>query len=229
MNTKPELIVFDLAGTTVEDNHDVHRILRKALENYHVNVSQAEANAVMGIPKPVAIEKLLRLHYHPDITTELILDIHDLFVKNMTNFYRFGLGVFEKKGVSETFRKLKDENILIAIDTGFDRTITDALIERMEWLENKLIDVSVTSEEVERGRPFPDLIFKAMELTGVTDALSVAKVGDTASDIQEGRAAECGWVIGITTGAFSREELQKEKPTHLIDSIPEIISLFAVK
>jgi phosphoglycolate phosphatase-like HAD superfamily hydrolase len=44
-----------------------------------------------------------------------------------------------------------------------------------------------------------------MELAGVTDARKVAKVGDTISDLQEGDAAGCGWIIGVTTGAFSRE------------------------
>ena len=29
-----ELIVFDLAGTTVKDNHDVHRALQNALAKY---------------------------------------------------------------------------------------------------------------------------------------------------------------------------------------------------
>jgi len=68
-----------------------------------------------------------------------------------------------------------------------------------------------------------------MQLTGVTDAAKVAKVGDTGSDMQEGKSAGCGWVIGITSGAFRREELQSENPTHLIDSIPELAKTFDLK
>jgi len=64
-----------------------------------------------------------------------------------------------------------------------------------------------------------------MQLTGVTDASRVAKVGDTASDLQEGIAAGCGLVIGVTTGAFSESELQKEKHTHLIKYIPSILDI----
>ena len=40
----PELIVFDLAGTTVKDNHDVHRALQKALAKYGVAISLEDAN-----------------------------------------------------------------------------------------------------------------------------------------------------------------------------------------
>jgi phosphonatase-like hydrolase len=101
------------------------------------------------------------------------------------------------------------------------------LLDRLGWQKANLIDASVTSDEVPRGRPYPDMIFRAMELTGVRDARAVAKVGDTASDLQEGNAAGCSLVIGVTTGAFSREQLLKEKHTHLVSSlldIPEIIA-----
>ncbi len=226
MNRKPELVVFDLAGTTVNDNQDVHRMLRLAMDRYGVTISLAEANDVMGIPKPVAIEQLLNLKRHPEITTGLILDIHHDFVSRMIDFYRFDPEVAEKPGVSRTFEWLKKRNIKIAVDTGFDRLITDHLIERMGWSSNNLIDASVTSDEVANGRPHPDLIYKAMELAHIRDAANVAKVGDTASDIGEGRSAGCGWVIGITTGAFSREELQKCNPTHLIERIPDLIPIF---
>ncbi len=189
MKNKPELIVFDLAGTTVEDNRDVHRVLQMAMEYHHMPVTLSEANAVMGIPKPIAIERLLRQHFHPDITPELISEIHEVFVKNMIDFYRYDQGVREKKGVSDTFQKLRSEGIKLAVDTGFDRPITDALLERMGWVKSNLIQASVTSDEVENGRPYPDLVFEAMRRTDCKDVSLVAKVGDTSFDLQEGRSA----------------------------------------
>jgi len=41
-----------------------------------------------------------------------------------------------------------------------------------------------------------------MKDLNIIDAHEVAKVGDTASDMQEGTSAGCKYVIGITTGAF---------------------------
>lgn len=223
--TKPELIVFDLAGTTVEDNYDVHRCLQEAMSEFGLSVSREEANDVMGIPKPVAIEKLLRLR-NSDANESFIQEIHATFIKKMTDFYRNDSGVKEKLGVSDTFWELKKANVKIAVDTGFDRVITSALLERMGWTRRGLVDVSVTSDEVQRGRPFPDLVFKAMQLTGVTESRAVAKVGDTASDIGGGKSAGCGWVIGITSGAFSRDQLERENPTHLVKAIPELLFIF---
>ncbi len=225
-----QLVVFDLAGTTVKDNKDVHRVLQKALVHHGVEVSLEDANAVMGIPKPVAIRTLLekRSQGHRPITEDWIGEIHKLFVEEMIEFYQKDPSVGEKAGVYNTFRKLKQNKLKVVVDTGFDRQITDPLLERLGWKKENLIDASVTSDEVEHGRPYPDLIYRAMELTNVTDAKCVAKVGDTASDMQEGNAAGCALVIGVTTGAFSRKELQMEKHTHLIENVQEILEILEI-
>jgi len=225
----PELIVFDLAGTTVKDDHDVHRALQKALAKFGVVISIEDANTVMGLPKPVAIKTLLGNHNnHREISEDLVYEIHNFFVDEMIHFYQEDPSVCEKEGVTETFRKLKESKLKVAIDTGFDRQITDSILQRLGWKDQNLIDASVTSDEVPRGRPYPDLIFKAMELTHVTDSKCVAKVGDTASDLLEGNSAGCGWVIGVTTGAYSRTELEKEKHTHLIENVHEVLDIFSL-
>jgi phosphonatase-like hydrolase len=225
---KVEIVVFDLAGTTVYDNKDVHKVLQYALKKEGVEITIEEANSVMGIPKPDAIKQLLEEKKYQLITGELIDSIHQSFVAKMVDFYKTDLQVSEKEGVSTTFKKLKEAGIKVAIDTGFDRIITNVVLERMGWVKKNLIDVSVTSDEVERGRPFPDLIYKVMELTGVTDAKLIAKVGDTASDLHEGTSAGCGFVIGITSGAFTREQLEWEPHTHLVDHIPEILNVLEI-
>jgi phosphonatase-like hydrolase len=115
--------------------------------------------------------------------------------------------------------------VKVAVDTGFDRSITNAIFERLGWSKAGLLDASVTSDEVPRGRPFPDMIHKVMQLTGTPTAAEVAKVGDTASDLLEGHAAGCRWVIGVTTGAFREEELRPYPHTHLIRQVSEILPL----
>lgn len=226
---KPKLIVFDLAGTTVNDNKDVHRVLQRVFKKIHIRISIQEANEVMGIPKPVAIRILLERHKYPYISEMLVLEMHAHFVLKMSTFYKQHESVIEKTGASNVFKICKQQGIKIIVDTGFDRAIVVPLLERMGWEEKKLIDGSVTSDEVANGRPYPDMIYKAMELTGVMDASSVAKVGDTLSDLQEGTAAGCTWVIGVTTGAYSHDELQKGPHTHLVQNLAEILPILGIE
>jgi phosphonatase-like hydrolase len=220
-----QLVVFDLAGTTVKENFDVQRILKNAFGKARLEITIEQANKVMGIPKPVAIRQLLEQVKHDSINDEIIRTIHADFVTDMIRFYEHDQSVQENAGVTETFKKLKQQGVKVVVDTGFDRPIVDALLNRMGWSANGLIDGSVTSDEVAHGRPYPDLIYRAMEITGVLDVKTVAKVGDTISDLQEGQAAGCGWVIGIASGAFSKSQLALVSHTHLIDQIPEILPI----
>ena len=223
-----KLVVFDMAGTTVEDNRYVHKALIDALNEFKINITEEEANEVMGIPKPVAILQLLQKKYAGDdeVYHLLIKNIHENFVKRMVDFYENSKKVREKKGVEATFRSLKRNNIKIAVDTGFDRKIADTIIDRLGWTRNNLIDVSIASDEVTNGRPYPDMIFKAMGMTGINDPDMVAKVGDTASDIQQGKKAGCKFVIGVTSGAYKKKVLQAEGPTHLVSELSEILNIF---
>ncbi|MDN5204952.1 phosphonatase-like hydrolase [Fulvivirgaceae bacterium BMA10] len=222
MNIK--LVVFDMAGTTVNDKDYVHKVLMEVLSNEGMTISREQANEVMGIPKPTAIRKLLMLNYkgNREINDDFVKELHDRFVNKMAEFYMSHSEISEKEGATETFKKLKSHGIKVAIDTGFDRKIADTIINRLGWEENKLIDCSVTSDEVVHGRPFPDMIFKAMSQTNVNNRDEVVKVGDTVSDLQQGNNAGCRYVIGVTTGAFKKEDLHKEKHTHLIEKLTEL-------
>lgn len=222
---KTQLAIFDLAGTTIKDNHDVHKALRSALDEFEINATLEDINEVMGLPKPLAINLLLQKMGARRPSADLVSKIHQAFVTKMTKFYCSDPQFGETDGVSDTFGRLQNRGIKVMIDTGFDRGIADVIIERVGWKCNGLIYASVTSDEVENGRPHPDMIYRAMQIAGVTDSRLVAKVGDTVSDLVEGNSAGCGYVIGVTTGAFSRERLRNETHTHLIDSIPEILDI----
>lgn len=216
-----QLVVFDLAGTTIKDDNNVHQVLQSALAKSGVHVSLAEANEVMGIPKPVAITKLLALK-GVEISDKLIERIHHDFEEEMVSFYKHDPGMAEKEGASELFGRLKNSNIHVVVDTGFSRVITDAILQRTGWIQNNLIDGSVCSDEVDNGRPYPDMIFRAMNIVRVPEAVNVAKVGDTTFDLQEGRQAGCGVVIGLTDGAHAEETLAREYHTHLAENLEHV-------
>jgi phosphonatase-like hydrolase len=156
---------------------------------------------------------------------ERVQRVYAEFVERMNRYYAQDPQVREIAGVSETFRGLRERGVRVALDTGFSRPLADTIISRLGWRESGLLDATVTSDEVERGRPHPDMIFRAMSLTGVTDPAQVVKVGDTPSDLQEGTAAGCGWVVGVTEGSHSREELAAFPHTHLIPTVAHLIPL----
>ena len=111
------------------------------------------------------------------------------------------------------------------MDTGFGRPVTDAVLARLGWGAGGAVDATVTSDDVANGRPAPDMVFRAMQLTGIRDVKRVVKVGDTPADLLEGTAAGCGLVVGITSGSHTAEELRGHPHSVLVESVREVPGL----
>jgi phosphoglycolate phosphatase-like HAD superfamily hydrolase len=43
--------------------------------------------------------------------------------------------------------------------------------------------------------------------------------------VEEGRNAGCGVVAAVTTGAYTREELEECQPDHIIDDLKELMPI----
>ncbi len=119
-------------------------------------------------------------------------EIHADFVAGCRADYRTDEGVREVAGTSGVFERLHRAGIKIALNSGFSREIARIIIDRLGWITKGLVDASVTSDEVARGRPHTDMIKLLMKNLGVTRPANVVKVGDTPADLEEGTSAGCG-------------------------------------
>ncbi|MDP3357794.1 MAG: HAD hydrolase-like protein, partial [Lutibacter sp.] len=70
-----------------------------------------------------------------------------------------------------------------------------------------------------------DMIYKPMEIFDIKNAKDVVKVGDSIIDIEEGKTANCGIIVGVTTGAHTEEQLKSANPTHIINSLIELTQI----
>jgi phosphonatase-like hydrolase len=123
------------------------------------------------------------------------------------------------------FDWLRRRNVRIALNTGFDRTITGLLLDALGWREG-VVDAVVCGDEVRQGRPAPYLIFRAMEAAGATSVHRVMNVGDTELDLRAGWNGGVGWNVGVTSGAHPRERLEQAPHTHLIESVASLPELW---
>ena len=223
-----ELVVFDMAGTTVYDGDAVNASFRATLAAWGFEADPALVNKVMGLPKPEAIRILLeqsRTRRGASPTPQQINAIHEDFTRRMCDYYATDPAVREIPGAAAVFATLRRAGIKVALNTGFFRPIADVLLKRLGWRSPDVIDADVTSDEVARGRPYPDMIRHLMMRLGIQDARRVAKVGDTRADLEEGSNAGCALVIGVTTGSFTREQLQESPHTHIVESIADVPAL----
>ena len=106
----------------------------------------------------------------------------------------------------------------------------------MGWLEGleynylntsgkSIIDVSIASDEVQKGRPEPYMIQKAMKLLGIKDPFDVINIGDTPSDIKSGVRAGCRLSLGVTNGTHTHEQLKFLRNDGLLESVNGVITV----
>jgi phosphonatase-like hydrolase len=140
----------------------------------------------------------------------------------MRHHYATDPSVREVPGAAATFAVLRRAGIKVALNTGFSRAVVEVLLARLGWQAPAVIDAEVASDEVPRGRPYPDMIRLLMDRLGIRDARKVAKVGDTRADLEEGANAGCGLVIGVTTGSFTGEQLRSYPHSHILAAVVEV-------
>lgn len=215
------LAVFDIAGTTVSDPGFVARAFAEAMTAAGHPIDEEAVRPLMGYPKPLAIARVIGAQVDP----ALVERIHADFVQRMLVCYREGPGVEPLPHVEATFASLRANGIKVALNTGFSRDIAEAIVERLQWGDR--IDALVASDEVPEGRPQPYMIRALMQRLGIDDPVQVIKVGDTEVDVNEGRNAGVGLNVAVTTGAFSRDELEPHRPDHIIDGLDALPALLA--
>jgi len=218
-----KLAVFDMAGTTIEDDLAVTDAFCEAFAQHNISVSPGEVGKLMGYKKIEAIGSILKMQSIPE--NGLASRIYDVFTERMLAHYKFSDDVAMMPGTEEVFRALKGEGMKIALNTGFPRVVANEIVQRMGWFEAGLIDDYIASDEVDRGRPHPDMIHTLMQRLDISDPKEVVKIGDTEVDINEGKNAGCALVIGVTTGAFSRADLEPYMPDFIIDDLSELSAL----
>lgn len=222
-----QLVVFDIAGTTVRDNGNVAESFITAFRDYGFTMPVDEVKKVMGFRKMDAIVLLLE-KFAPgqQEDEELVERIHSRFIDNMIEFYRNDQTLSPLPHAETVFRTLKQRGIKVALNTGFTRSITDTILHRLRWDDRSaLIDQVICSDEVPNGRPYADMIEVLMDDLGVTSSEQVLKVGDTEVDVEEGRNAACGKVVSVTTGAYTREQLRTYGPDYIIDDLQELLPI----
>jgi phosphonatase-like hydrolase len=214
------LVVFDMAGTTVEDDGQVPDAFEKALAEHNLSVTAEQLNRVRGSSKRQAIVDLIPESLKNEVDADAV---YNTFCKNLTLRYQ-SEGVKSVAGAEESFHRLRSNGISVALNTGFDRDITNLILKSLNWTDG-VVDAIVCGDDVELGRPSPDLILRAMDQTGVTSSNQVANVGDTVLDLEAGHNAGVRFNIGVLSGAHDRHRLEMAPHTHVVASITDAVSI----
>lgn len=243
-------VIFDWAGTTVDDGCLAPvAAFQTAFQQAGIQLTETEIRKPMGLLKIDHIKTLLALprvqkqwqDRYGTVPTELAAPkIYQDFEEAL--FATLSAYTAPKEGLLKTVHWLRKHHIKIGSTTGYTREMM-AVVAAGAHEAGYQPDFLVTPDDVAGvGRPAPDMIFQNLALMGITEGARVIKVGDTSSDIKEGKNAgviSVGVIEGssasqVTTPAFralpleQREALREEvAQTYYADGADYVIDRLA--
>lgn len=218
------MVVFDMAGTTVDEGNVVYRTLHKAIEKVCPSVSFENVLKLgAGKEKLQAIRETLS-GSNISLNEATIQEIFKDFLGLLDIAYA-NLIVVPTNNTERLFNELRTKDIKVVLNTGYNTVTAISLLNKLNWVKGVQYDLLVTSSDVSNNRPMPDMILYAMDKLNITDASTVIKVGDSTIDIEEGRNAGCKYNIGVTTGAHTKAQLESANPDYIFDNIYDLVSV----
>ena len=224
------LVMFDLAGTTVDDNVDgvplVTVAMKDAFKKHGCDIDPETVNKYRGLEKKDAIRGIIRHVREMDrIHASSAIDVEIVF-KDFKYFLNTHLSSIknEMPGTSDVFYKLKAAGVKIAVGSGFPNNVVESIVSTLQW--KHLVDCICSAEKVGHGRPHPAMIHSAMKCFNISDPRSIVKVGDTKADVEEGKNAGC-WTVAVLTGTQTVEYIKESNPDFIIESVKDLPDLLA--
>jgi phosphonatase-like hydrolase len=222
-----ELVVLDIAGTTVEEHQAVYVALEQAVRAAGGAPGPADIQRWMGASKREAITAMLTGADGAGPGAAAVDAAFTDFRARLDAAYR-AVPPVPLPGVPDALAKLRADGVKVALTTGFDREVTDNLLATIGWGAS-VVDAVICVDDVPAGRPLPYMIFRAMEATGVASVASVLTAGDTIRDLEAGTNAGAALVVGVLTGGLDEESLRAGPHTHILRSVAELPDLLAAQ
>jgi HAD superfamily hydrolase (TIGR01509 family) len=179
----PKALLFDMDGVLFDSLNSWWKSLNEALKKFKQET----------ISKDQFIEEYWGFSLQKNLE-KLNIEIDN---KDFCNYFykKYVDHITLFSDTKEILRKL--ESFPKAIITNTPKKCTMQILEKFHIKD--FFDVIVTSDQIKKGKPSPDMVFKACEKLGV-EVKQVVLIGDTENDVKAGRAAGC-LTIGIQTSS----------------------------
>lgn len=202
-------IIFDLDGTLLDTEklimESFYHVFKKYKPNY--TLSTEELLSFLGPPLEISLKR-----YFDNCLVEEIISYYREF-----NYANHELYVTIYPTVIETLEWLKKEQYPLAIVTTKYSKAVNIGLEQFDM--HTYFDAIIAIDNVQKTKPNPEGILKAMEQLHVSDAIMV---GDNVSDIQAGKNAGIR-TVAVKWASKGYDAMEKLKPDLRIDKMSDIL------
>lgn len=188
-------VIFDMDGVLV-DSEPIHfEVDKRVLKKCGFIVKNEVLNPYVGVTNP-EMWKDLKEKYNLILSVEELLKIQTELKIEVLN---------EKKidaidGIKELLNELKQNKISTAVASSSPRSFIDAILEKIGI--TKYFNVVLSGEEVQRGKPNPDIFLKTAEMLGFNPKECVV-IEDSTNGVKAALSAgmKCIGFINLNSGS----------------------------
>ena len=208
------VVIFDLDGVLADSEPWWNEIDAKLLAQYGVRYRGEYHRNVLGVSYRLAVEFFKKAFGLSVSTDELIQRRGEI----ATEFFANRVGLFPS--AKEVLQELRRMNLRLAVATSSVSASARPFLDRHQL--TAFFDVIVTGDEIEHGKPHPDIYLRAAaKLNVAADACLV--IEDALAGIAAAKAAKM-CVAAIPDGRFVDPHEYEKEADYLLGSLSEIPS-----
>ena len=208
-------IIFDLDGVLADSEPWWNQIDAKLLAEYGATYRGEYHQNVVGVNYRLAVEFYKKAFGLSAPTEEMMQRRGEI----ATEFFANRVGLFPH--VEEVLQELRQMRLRLAVATSSVGQSVRPFLDRHQL--TKFFEIIVTGEEVERGKPAPDIYMHAAEQLGIpADACLV--VEDALPGVAAAKAANIR-VVAIPDRRFVDPDKYKTEADYVLNSLKELPAL----
>jgi HAD superfamily hydrolase (TIGR01509 family) len=205
-------IIFDLDGVLADSEPWWNQIDAKLLSEYGVTYRGEYHQNVVGVSYSIAIE-FYKKAFRINASTEQMMKRRGQIA---AKFFADRVGLFP--GTKDVLEQLRQLDLRLAVATSSVGSSARPFLDRHQL--TRLLDVVVTGDEVERGKPAPDIYLRAAQKLNLR-ADECLVVEDAFSGIAAAKAAKM-CVAAIPDTRFVSPDSYKEKADWVLTSLTDV-------
>ncbi|MDQ0233494.1 pyrophosphatase PpaX [Metabacillus malikii] len=208
---KINTLLFDLDGTLINTNELIIESFLHTLHQYYP--SKYKREDVLPFIGPTLYETFESIN--PEKMDEMV-QVYRTF-----NHEQHDKLVTEFETVFETIQTLKEKGFKLGIVTTKIRSTVNMGLKLTKL--DQFFDVVVTLDDVEKAKPDPEPILKALEQLDSTPEEAIM-VGDNHHDIEAGKNAGTQ-TAGVAWSIKGREYIASHKPDYLLEKMSDLLAI----
>ena len=208
-------VIFDLDGVLADSEPWWNQIDAKLLAEYGVNYRCEYHRNVLGVSYQLAVE-FYKTAFHISASVEELIRRRSEIA---TDFFANRVGLFPSAKM--TLEQLREMKLPLAVATSSVSASARPLLDRTGI--RSLFSVVVTGDEVQQGKPHPDIYLRAAKKLGISPEACLV-IEDSLAGIAAGRAANMR-VAAIPDRRFVDPREYEKEANYVLGSLSEIAAL----